>query len=48
MHVEFVIALIIVIAVVLFPAAFLWYMNISGIYAAVRDRIKKAAKEKVR
>lgn len=34
---ELVIALVIAIPVILFPAAFIWYMNIGGIVAAVRD-----------
>jgi hypothetical protein len=40
---EFVLALIIAIPVIIFPAAFVWYMNIGGIYVAVREALKKQA-----
>jgi len=44
---EFVIALIIAIPVILFPAAFIWYMNIGRIYAVVKGALKRrAAREK--
>ena len=40
---EFVLALIIAIPVIIFPAAFVWYMNIGGIYVAVREVLKRRA-----
>ena len=40
---EIVVALAIAIPVVLFPAAFVWYLNIGGILDAAKQR--KAAKE---
>ena len=40
---EFVVALVIAIPVILFPAAFVWYLNIGGIYAAVREALKRRA-----
>jgi hypothetical protein len=44
---QIVIALIVAIPVILFPAAFIWYLNIGGIYAAVKEaRARKAAREK--
>ena len=44
MQIELIIALVVAIPVVLFPAAFVWYMNIGGIVAAIREaRAKKAA-----
>jgi len=44
---EFVVALVIAIPIILFPAAFVWYLNIGGIYAAVREaRVKRAARKK--
>ena len=44
---EFIVALVIAIPIILFPAAFIWYLNIGGIYAAVKEaRAKKAIKEK--
>ena len=43
-----VVALIVAVPVILFPAAFVWYINIGGIVAAVREakaaRVKKTAK----
>ncbi len=44
---EFVVALIIAIPIILFPAAFVWYLNIGGIYAAIKEALeKRAAREK--
>ena len=44
---EFVVALVIAIPIILFPAAFVWYLNIGGIYAAVKEaRAKRAIREK--
>ena len=39
-----IVALVLAIPVVLFPAAFVWYLNIGGIVHAVREA--KAAREK--
>jgi hypothetical protein len=43
---HFIIALIIAVAVILFPAAFVWYFNIGSLYAALRARIRKATRER--
>ena len=44
---ELVIALVIAIPIILFPAAFVWYLNIGGIYAAVKEaRERRAVREK--
>ena len=44
MQIELIVALVIAIPVVLFPAAFVWYLNIGGIVQAVREaRAKKVA-----
>ena len=41
---EFVVALAIAIPIILFPAAFIWYLNIGGIYHAIQAaRQKKKA-----
>ena len=46
---EFVVALIIAVPIILFPAAFVWYLNIGGIYQAVREaRERRAAREQAR
>ncbi|HEY78598.1 MAG TPA: hypothetical protein G4O09_05735 [Dehalococcoidia bacterium] len=44
---QFIVALVIAIPIILFPAAFVWYLNIGGIYAAIREaRARRAAHEK--
>jgi hypothetical protein len=44
-QVEAIIALIITVAVLLFPAAFVWYINIGGIYLAIKQRLKKEERD---
>ena len=44
MQTQLVIALAVAIPVILFPAAFVWYLNIGGIVHAVREA--RTAKEK--
>ena len=44
---ELVVALVIAIPIILFPAAFVWYLNIGGIYAAIREaRARRVVHEK--
>jgi hypothetical protein len=44
---QFIVALVIAIPIILFPVAFVWYLNIGGIYAAIREaRARKAAQGK--
>ena len=44
---EFVLALVIAIPIILFPAAFIWYLNIGGIYAAIKEaRARRVAHKK--
>ena len=44
---EFVVALVIAIPIILFPAAFVWYLNIGGIYATVKEaRERRVVREK--
>ena len=40
---ELMVALVVAIPVILFPAAFVWYLNIGGIYAAVRETQRSRA-----
>lgn len=35
---QVILALVLAIAIILFPALFVWYLNIGGIYAAIRER----------
>ena len=45
---ELIVALVIAIPIILFPAAFVWYLNIGGIYAAIKEaRARRVAHKKV-
>ncbi len=43
---EFIVALVIAIPIILFPAAFVWYLNVGGIYAAIKEAQAKRAARK--
>jgi len=44
---EFIVALVVAIPIILFPAAFVWYLNLGCIFQAVQEARKtKAAREK--
>jgi hypothetical protein len=44
---ELMVALVVAIPIILFPAAFVWYLNLGGVYAAVKEaRARKVAQEK--
>ncbi|MBA7706803.1 hypothetical protein ES703_115660 [subsurface metagenome] len=44
---EFVVALIIAIPIILFPVAYVWYINIGGIVATIKDaRAARVVREK--
>ena len=45
MNIELIIALVVAIPVVLFPVAFVWYLNFGGIVHAVREAKAARAKE---
>ena len=41
---QIILALIVAIPVIMFPVAFVWYLNAGGIYAAIKDaRTRRAA-----
>jgi len=41
-----IVALVVMVPVILFPAAFIWYINIGGIVTAVREaRARKVAQK---
>jgi hypothetical protein len=40
---QVIVALVVVIPIILFPAAFVWYLNVGGIYATVKEARKKRA-----
>ena len=44
---EIVVALVVAIPVILFPAAFVWYLNIGGIVKAVREARTRKVTAKV-
>ena len=44
---QMILALVIAVPIILFSAAFVWYLNIGGIYAVIKEaREKRAAREK--
>ncbi|UCB43660.1 MAG: hypothetical protein JSV77_03155 [Dehalococcoidales bacterium] len=42
---QVIVALVVIIPVILFPAAFVWYLNIGGIYEAVKEARKRRVTE---
>jgi hypothetical protein len=40
---EYMVALVVTIPVLLLPVAFVWYLNLGGIYAAVMETRRKRA-----
>jgi len=44
---ELVVALVVAVPVILFPAALIWYLNVGGITEAVREAHQRAATVKV-
>ena len=44
---QVILALVLVIPVILIPAAFAWYLNVSGIFTVIREtRKRRIAREK--
>ena len=39
---QVILVLVIGIPVILFPAAYVWYLNVGGVYAAIREKRKTA------
>ena len=42
---ELIVALVIAVPIIMFPVAYVWYLNIGGIYVAVRERQARRATE---
>ena len=43
---ELIVALVVAIPIILFPAAFVWYLNIGGIYAVIKEaRARRVAQQ---
>ena len=44
---QYIVALVIAVPVILFPAAFVWYLNVGGIVSAIKEvRERRASREK--
>ncbi len=44
---QIIVALVLVIPIILIPVVFVWYLNIGGIYAAIKEaRERRAARAK--
>jgi hypothetical protein len=43
---EFIVALIVAVPIILLPVAFVWYLNIGGVLAAMRERRRKRARRR--
>jgi hypothetical protein len=43
---ELLVVLAIGIPIILFPAAFIWYVNFGGIVAAIKEKVNRAVPEK--
>ena len=44
---KLIVALVIAIPIILFPVVFIWAINISGVYSAIKEaRAKRAARKK--
>ncbi len=43
---QFIIALIVAIPLILFPAAFVWYLNVGGLYRGVKEMLARRAARK--
>ncbi len=44
---ELVIALVVAVPIILFPAAYMWYLNIGGINAAIKEaKARRVARQK--
>ncbi|MFC2044773.1 hypothetical protein ACFLT8_06260 [Chloroflexota bacterium] len=43
---ELIVALVIAVPIILFPAAFVWYLNIGGVYTALKEALVKRTADK--
>lgn len=43
---KFIVALVLAIPIILFPAAFIWFLNVGGIYAAVKEALARRVARK--
>ena len=40
---QIIVALVVAIPIILFPVALVWYLNIGGIYAAIKEALARRA-----
>ena len=40
---QFIVAMVVIIPVILLPVAFVWYLNLGGLYVAVREARRRRA-----
>ena len=40
---QFIVAMVVIIPVILLPVAFVWYLNLGGLYVAVREAGRRRA-----
>lgn len=40
---QVIVALVVIVPVILLPAAFVWYLNVGGVYTAVKEARKRRA-----
>ena len=43
---QFIVALIVAVPIILLPIAFVWYLNIGGVFAAMREARRKRARRR--
>jgi len=45
---QFILVLVLVVPIILVPVMFVWYLNVAGVFAVMRDRVRKwlAAKQR--
>ena len=43
---QLIVALVVAIPIILFPVAYVWYLNLGGVYAAVKEARAKRVAEK--
>ena len=45
---QFIVALVVAVPIILLPVAYLWYLNVGGVYKAIRGMVAKKAAQKQR
>lgn len=45
---QFIVALVVAVPIILLPVAYLWYLNVGGVYKAMKAAVAKKAAQKER